>query len=377
MFAHRLPLFKLLGFQVWVDWSWLILALLITWSLATGVFPALVEDDLTTPTFWTMGAVGALGLFISIILHELGHSVVARRFGMRMRGITLFIFGGVAEMGDEPPSAKAEFFMAIGGPIVSVIIGVVMIAITGLGVSMDWPVAVRSVTGWLGWINLLLAAFNMLPAFPLDGGRVLRAALWYTKNDLRWATRITSSIGAGFGMLLIALGAFSLVFGNTIGGIWWIILGLFVRGAARSSYQQVIIRRSLEGHRVSDFMSPDPVCVDADISVDELINNYFYRHYHKLYPVTENGRLVGCVSISGVKSLERDRWGETRVGDIAQRCDDENTIAPDEDAMRALDKLNRNSISRLMVVDDGRVVGIIALKDLLRFLAMKTELDGA
>lgn len=376
MFAHRLPLFKLLGFQVWVDWSWLILALLITWSLATGVFPALVEDELTPAAFWVMGAAGALGLFISIILHELGHSVVARRFGMQMRGITLFIFGGVAEMTDEPPSAKAEFFMAIGGPIVSVIIGIVMIGITGIGVSMDWPVPVSSVTGWLGWINLLLAAFNMLPAFPLDGGRVLRAVLWYSKNDLRWATRITSNIGAGFGMLLIALGALSLVFGNTIGGIWWIILGLFVRGAARSSYQQVLIRRSLEGHPVSDFMSPDPVCVDADIRIDELIDSYFYRHYHKLYPVTQSGRLIGCVSISSVKALERDRWGETRVGDIAQPCDDKNTIAPNEDAMRAIDKLNRANLSRLMVVDDGQVVGMIALKDLLRFLALKTELEG-
>lgn len=377
MFTHRLPLFKLLGFQVWVDWSWLILALLITWSLATGVFPALVEEDLTPATFWAMGAAGALGLFISIILHELGHSVVARRFGMNMRGITLFIFGGVAEMSDEPPSAKAEFYMAIGGPIVSVLIGIVMIALVGVGVAMEWPVPVNSVTGWLGWINLLLAAFNMLPAFPLDGGRVLRAALWHSKNDLRWATRITSNIGAGFGALLIALGAVSLVFGNAIGGIWWIILGLFVRGAARGSYQQVLVRRSLEGHPVSDFMSPDPVSVDAGISIEELINNYFYRHYHKLYPVMEDGRLVGCVSIAAVKALDRDQWGDSRVADITEPCDDANTIAPDEDAMRAIDKLNRANISRLMVVDDGQIVGMIALKDLLRFLAMKTELEGS
>ena len=375
MFAHRVPLFKLFGFQVWIDWSWLILALLITWSLATAVFPMIEGPTLDATTRWVMGAAGAIGLFLSIVLHELGHSLVARRFGMRMNGITLFVFGGVAEMGDEPPTPKAELLMAIAGPIVSVIIGLIMIGITTAVSLTDGPASVSGVTGWLGMINLILAGFNLIPAFPLDGGRVLRALIWNTSKNLRKATRITSNIGLGFGAVLITLGALSLIMGNMIGGIWWIILGLFIRGAARSSYQQVMVRRALEGEKVSRFMSPDPVTVDAGMTLHELIEDYFYTHYHKLYPVTENGRLVGCVTVRDAQGVDRSHWDDTKVGEITRPCDDTNTVAPDEDAMKALEKLSRAGSSRMMVVEDQHVVGILSLKDLMQFLSMKSELE--
>lgn len=376
MFGHRIPLLKLFGFQVWIDWSWLILALLITWSLATTVFPGMAQEPIPAPTRWVMGALGALGLFVSIVLHELGHSLVARRFGVEMRGITLFIFGGVAEMNQEPPSAKAEFFIAIAGPIVSIVLGLALLGVTALGSAGDLPTTLTAVTSWLGLINLILAAFNIVPAFPLDGGRILRAILWQVKKNLREATRISSAIGAGFGVLLLSLGVLSIMLGNVVGGIWWVILGLFIRRAAQASYQQVLIRGALEGQPVSRFMSDTPVTVDAELNVHELIDRYFYTHYHKLYPVTRGGELMGCVTINAVRDLERARWDTTRVGDIARPCSDENTIAPGADAMHALEKLSRTNASRLMVVEDGRVVGIIALKDLLRFLAMKSELEA-
>jgi Zn-dependent protease/predicted transcriptional regulator len=371
-----LPLFKLLGFQVWLDWTWFILALLITWSLATVLFPKLYEEAGLTPTVqWSMGVAGAAGLFVSIVLHELGHSVVARRFGMQMRGITLFIFGGVAEMTDEPPSAIAEFFVAIAGPVVSFLIGVGMLGMTTLGATLDWPTAIVGVTRWLGWINLVLVGFNLVPAFPLDGGRVFRAGLWYWKGDLRWATRVASSVGGMFGIVLIAIGLLSLFAGNFIGGVWWVVIGLFLRGASSASYQQVLLRRALEGEPVARFMSASPIVVPPDIPISTLIDEYFYRYYHRMYPVASNGHLVGCVSIADVKALPQHDWPVRTVTEIMSECGDANTVRADDDAMRALAKLNASGESRLMVVDDGHLVGILSLKDLLRFLSLRVELD--
>jgi Zn-dependent protease/predicted transcriptional regulator len=372
MFAKRIPLFKLLGFQVWLDWTWFILALLITWSLATVLFPKLYEEAGLTPTVqWSMGVAGAAGLFVSIVLHELGHSVVARRFGMQMRGITLFIFGGVAEMTDEPPSAIAEFFVAIAGPVVSFLIGVGMLGMTTLGATLDWPTAIVGVTRWLGWINLVLVGFNLVPAFPLDGGRVFRAGLWYWKGDLRWATRVASSVGGMFGIVLIAIGLLSLFAGNFIGGVWWVVIGLFLRGASSASYQQVLLRRALEGEPVARFMSASPIVVPPDIPISTLIDEYFYRYYHRMYPVASNGHLVGCVSIADVKALPQHDWPVRTVTEIMSECGDANTVRADDDAMRALAKLNASGESRLMVVDDGQLVGILSLKDLLRFLSLR------
>ena len=189
MFGKRITLFRLLGFEVKIDASWLIIAVLITWSLARAVFPAYFEG-LSGATYILMGIVGALGLFSSIVVHEFSHSLVARRFGLSMKGITLFIFGGVAEMEEEPPTAKAEFFMAIAGPAASVVLGGVLLGITVLGTRYGWPNPVIGVLSYLWTINLVLAAFNLLPAFPLDGGRVLRSALWGFTGRLAWATRI-------------------------------------------------------------------------------------------------------------------------------------------------------------------------------------------
>lgn len=379
MFGKRIPLCKLFGFQIWIDWSWFLLALLITWSLASSVFPGLQDENeqLGTTTYWIMGIAGAVGVFVSIILHELGHSIIARGFGMQMRGITLFVFGGVAEMTDEPPSAKAEFFVAIAGPIVSVAIGASMLGITAVGAVLDWPASIIDVTGWLGAINFLLVGFNIIPAFPLDGGRVLRAAIWHVKDDLRTATRITSQIGNAFGIMLIALGVVFAIIGNLIAGIWWFVLGMFLRGAARMSYQQVIVRRALEGEPVARFMKQNPVTVPPDLLVRDLVDHFVYRYQFKLYPVVEDhGGLRGCVTLSAIRELPREQWDSTPVTEIMAECTEQNTIAPDADAMHALARLNQTGASRMMVVEDDRLVGVVALKDLIGFLSLRIDLAG-
>jgi len=373
MFGKRIPLFKVFGFEVGIDFSWFFLLVLITWSLAALVFPA-EFPNLATTTLWIMGAAGAMGLFVSIVLHELSHSLVARIFGLRIRGITLFIFGGVAEMEPEPPSPKAEFWVAIAGPLMSFAIAGVLIVVAGLGAAQGWPKPAVGVIAYLGWINGLLAVFNLLPAFPLDGGRVFRAYLWHLRHDLLEATRITSMVGGWFGIAFFALGLVSLLAGDFIGGIWWFLIGMFLRAAARSSYDQLVMKTQLQGEPVSRFMETTPVTVDADRSVRDFVDEYLYHHDYKLYPVVKTGRLVGCVSTRQIKAIPREDWPSTTVGAIAQACTSDNTVSPQTDAMDALAAMHRLGISRMMVVDQGRLVGVLTLRDLLRFLSTRLEL---
>jgi Zn-dependent protease/CBS domain-containing protein len=375
LFGTKVKLFSLFGFRVSIDLSWIIIAFLVVWSLAAGVFPRYLPG-LSTGTYWWMGAVGAIGLFASIILHELFHSLVARRFGLPMKGITLFLFGGVAEMDDEPPSAKSEFFMSVAGPITSIVVGLVFLGIYLLGHAAQWPKPAIGIVFYLGAINLILAAFNLVPAFPLDGGRVLRSALWHWKGSLRWATRVASQIGSGFGIVLIVLGVIYFIRGAFLGGVWWALIGLFIRRASQMSYQRVLIRKALEGETVGRFMKRDPVTVPPDISINDLVEEYVYKHHFKMYPVTRNGDLMGCITTKEIKEVPRDRWKETKVSDVVKGCSAENSIGPEMDATRALSLMGQSGQSRLMVTDGGRLVGLITLKDLLSFLTVKMDLSG-
>jgi Zn-dependent protease/predicted transcriptional regulator len=376
MFGKGITLFKLFGFEVRVDASWLFLALLITWSLAVGYFPYRYAG-LPGADYWWMGILSALGLFGSIVVHELSHSLVARRYNLQMKGITLFIFGGVAEMAEEPRDAKTEFRMAIAGPITSILIGCALSILYAAGRD-TWPVPVAAVIGYLAWINLVLAAFNLIPAFPLDGGRVLRSALWYWKGNLASATRIASAIGSGFGILLMVLAVWQLFTGNFIGAMWWFLIGLFLRGAAETSYRQLVIRQTLAGEPVRRLMSSDPVTVTPDTSIEDLVEDYIYKRHFKMFPVVAEGsdRLAGCVTTVDVKKIPRNEWPVHRVEEVLHPCSDENTVSPDTDAVKALAKITKSGQSRLMVVDHERLVGIISLKDLMSFLAAKMDLEG-
>lgn len=373
MFTRRFKLFTLLGFPIYVDLSWFVIAVLITWSLATGLFPMFYKG-LPTATYWWMGLAGAIGLFTSIIAHELGHSVVARQFHSPMRGITLFIFGGVAEMSEEPRSAKAEFFIAIAGPIVSVVIAVLCYAAGKFGETV-LATPVVGVLWYLAVINIVVVAFNLIPAFPLDGGRVLRSILWHVKGSLAWATRITSTLGSWFGLFLIALGVVTFISGNFIGGMWQFLIGMFLRSAAQMSYQQVLIRQALQGEPVERFMRQEVITVPPFATVEQLVKDYVYTHHHKMFPVTEKGALLGCVTTRDIQQVPHEEWSRRTVGEICSPCSKQNTICRNADAMHALDKMNRQQASRLMVVENGHLEGILSLKDLLKFISLKIELE--
>ena len=374
MFGKRISLFKIFGFKVKLDLSWFILALLITWSLAKGFFP-LYFKDLPNATYWWMGAVGTLGLFVSIILHELSHSLVARRYGIPMEGITLFIFGGVAEMNDEPPSPKAEFLMAVVGPLASIVIALVSYLIHIFGNQQEWSLPVNGIFLYLGFMNLALAIFNLLPGYPLDGGRMLRSVLWHWKKNIRWATRISSEIGAAFGLGLILLGVVSFIFGNIVGGIWWVLIGFFLRNASQMSYQQLFIRKALEGEQVMRFMKTDLITVPASTSINELVESYIYKYHHKMYPVLDDSGLIGCVTTRSVKEIPKDHWSSREVGEIASPLSDDNSIVYNADAMESLSKMSRTGNGRLLVLKDGKLVGIITLKDMIEFLSMKMDIE--
>lgn len=375
MFGRRVTLFKLFGFEVKIDFSWLILGMLISWSLAKGFFPSHYRG-FSAATYWAMGVASAFGLLISVVFHELWHSLIARRFGVPMQGITLFIFGGVAEMTEEPPHPRAEFFMAIAGPISSIFLGLIFLGLGYFGPGSSWPAPIAGVLLYLGILNLILAGFNLLPAFPLDGGRVLRAILWAWKNNLRWATRVASQLGGAFGLILIFLGALDFIFGNVIGGLWLFLIGLFLRGAAQTAYRQLLIRQAFEGERVRRFMKEEPISVSPIITLQQLIDDFILKHHFEMFPVVEHDQLVGCITLNQVKEIPREQWPFRQVSEVMARCGVENTIDPDKDALEALAQMNRVKSSRLMVVDRGKILGMIALKDMMKFISLKLDLEG-
>ncbi len=374
VFGTRIELFKLFGIPIRLDTSWFIVAALVVWSLATGAFPYL-RPGLTPGAYWAMGAAGAIGLFASIVTHEFFHAMVARRNQIPMRGITLFIFGGVAEMGAEPASAQAELRMAAAGPLASI-----AIALAGFWLSDAvrgvWPGSVVVVIHYLALLNAVLAGFNLLPAFPLDGGRIFRAALWTWKKDLAWATRVASQTGSGFSFAFMAAGVVAVLFGNLVSGMWWILIGLFLRRASTASYQQVLLKRALAGEPIRRFMTSNPVTVPARTSVADFVDAYVYKFHHTLFPVVEEGRLLGCVTTQQVKNLPREEWARRSVGSLGVPCGSDNAIGPDTDALEAIAVMRRTGQPRLMVVEGGRLVGIVTLKDLLGFFALKLELEG-
>lgn len=375
MFGKRFNILTIAGFRIGIDISWFFIAFLLSWTLAAGYFPALYPH-LTKGLYWIMGISGMLGLFICVILHELGHAVVAKSFGLPITNITLFIFGGVAELKKEPTSPKMEFWMAIAGPIVSFILAFIAYFVTKIGVQWGWPVPVTGVTGYLAVINLLLALFNLIPAFPLDGGRIFRAILWGIKKNLAWATRVSAMIGSGFGFALIFLGIFNFIVKNFLAGFWLIILGWFLHRAATSMQTQFYIGKELEGEKVSKFMKTDPITVPPDITIKNFVDNYVYTSHHHLYPVAQVGKFIGYISLQEVKSHPHSDWDRIKVDDCMVK-EHFQTVSSETSALQALDLIQQTQLPVLFVVDQGLLVGILTAQDLFKLISLKLELEEA
>jgi len=375
MTPRQYPLFRLFGFQVNLDVSWLLIALLITWTLAAGLFPE-SYPGLPPKMYWWMGITGAAGIFFSIVFHEFCHSLVARHYGLNIRGITLFIFGGVAEMEKEPTTPKSEFLMAIAGPLASFLLAFVFQQIHLLAKANEWSIFIIGVTYYLAYLNTILAVFNLVPAFPLDGGRMLRATLWAWKKNLREATRIASQIGSGFGLAMMALGVLAILQGFFIAGMWWFLIGMFLRFTATASFKQILLQEALQDQPIRHFMSSEPVTVTPSISIEQLVQEYIYRHHFKMFPVLEDSHLLGCITTREVKQVPQEQWTNRTVGELTIPCSTDNTVSPDTDAMAVLSLMTQpNASSRFMVVEDQQLIGIISLTDLKEFLSLKLDLE--
>ena len=381
MFGHRWRLFRLAGIPIAVDASWLLILALLTLDFAYGfpdflyqVFP---ETRAVRPPWehWLMGLITALAFFTCIVLHELGHALVARARGMRIQGITLFLLGGVAEIGDEPPSAATEFLMAIAGPVVSLVLCVVFWIVAIAGNNAGWPGPVVIVLGSLAFINGIVLLFNLIPAFPLDGGRVLRSILWGASGNLQRATFWASLAGRVFAWVLIGWGIFLLFHGGWVGGIWSMFIGWFLMQAAQSSYQQVVMRGALQGEPVRRFMNSQPIVVPPSLDLRHWVEDYVYRYHRKAFPVATDGHLEGFVSTAALARVPRAEWDLHTISEVMQHDLKPVTISPDADALVALGRMQRSGSSRLLVAEGDHLLGIVSLKDLLRYLNLKLELE--
>lgn len=364
---------KVLGFEIRIDFSWFVILVLILWSFSAGVFPA-EYPDLASRTYLIMGSVGALLFFASLLVHELSHSVVARSKGIPVEGITLFIFGGMARTRMEAEEPGDEFVIAAVGPLASVVIAAIFWGVWWFGTRMGWTVAVTGVARYLAFLNALLAAFNLLPGFPLDGGRLFRSAVWKFSGDLTKATRWASTGGRWLGYLLMGFGALQLLAGGVIGGLWLLFIGWFLRSAAEASYRQHWLRKIFDRVPAREIMTSSPETVTADLTIQELVDQRFLRRAHQAYPVVENGRPVGLITLQHVKEIPREEWSSRRVRD-AMRDAEGITVEPHEGVTRVLELMQENGERRILVARHGQLVGIISASDVAGWIQRAEALE--
>ena len=355
---------RIAGIRIGINWSWLIVFALIVWSLASAVFPA-QNPGFSDGEYVAMAVVAALLFFASLLLHELGHALQAKRDGLEIEGINLWLFGGVAQFKGGFPSAGAEFRIAIAGPLVSLALGVLFVLVAAFA---GLPNAVDGVVAWLGFTNLILLAFNLLPALPLDGGRVLRSALWHFRGDLRWATWVASAVGRGFGFLFIGLGLFMLIVEGAFSGAWLAFIGWFLLQAATGEARYVGTKQALDGLLVRDLMIRQPVTVNADLTLGQFMDDVACSRRYTTYPVLERGRPIGLLAFRSVASVPRDEWNTSRVRDAMVPRDEVPLLHEAEPAIDALAELSGSEVHRGLVVEDGSLVGLLSITDLARAL---------
>jgi Zn-dependent protease/predicted transcriptional regulator len=371
MTRHNLSLGKIIGIPIGLDYSWFLIFGLLTWMLATSYYPA--EFHGWTPVlYWVTGAATALLLFASVLLHELGHSVVALRYKIPVRSINLYIFGGVAEIGAEPPSAVAELAIAIAGPIVSLALAAFF--------TLAKPFAAASaplfgIAKYLAYMNMALFVFNLIPGYPLDGGRVFRAAVWGFTHNLRRATLIAASVGRFFGFVFIFIGVWQ-VFAGNLGGLWMAFIGWFLDNAASAQVQQLAFQGALAGHTVAQAMSGRCAAVAADLTLQQLVDEHILAGGQRCFLVNRGKATVGLMTLHRIKDVPRAQWPTTRTAQVMLPMENLKRIGPDTDVWSALQEMDRDGVNQLPVMTDGRVVGMLSREDVVTFLRTLRELGG-
>ncbi len=386
MLGNGFSVGKLFGIEIRIDWSWVLILLLVTWDLAIEL-PSL-NSTWSTGFTWLLAFIGALLFFGSVLVHELAHSLVSKAKGLNVSNITLFLFGGVSNIQQEPPSALVEFEITIVGPLTSIALGVIFYLIARVSYSqITHPMTglagvspLTAISVWLGYINIILGIFNLIPAFPMDGGRVLRSIIWAATHNLRVATRWASRTGQGIGWLFIVGGLF-LIFGGSIpffgtgfvGGVWLAFIGWFLHSAAQASYQQLVVHDILQGVPVRALMRVDMPRVQADTSIATLVHNWMMQTDEHAFVVMRNGEFVGMVALDDVRKVPRREWEQMDVEEIMTPRDQLLVTTSDEDADKAFEKLATRQVNQLPVVDNGELVGLFRARDVMHWLQLQKE----
>jgi len=370
MRRHVISLGQVLGIPLGLDYSWFLIFALVTWTLATSYFPA-EFGNWPQAEYWVVGALTSAMLFASVVFHELGHSVIARRYKVVVRRITLFIFGGVAEIANEPPSAKAEFWIAIAGPLVSFTLAGIFTLATPLAAGAQ---PVLALAKYLAYINGTLGLFNLIPGFPLDGGRVFRAIVWVVTKSLRRATLIAANVGRFIAFGFILVGVWMIFAGNLIDGLWIAFIGWFLESAAVSQLQQVTVSQLLSGHHVKEAMSSDFVAIPEGATLESLVEDHVLARGKRSFVVMHADRPVGLLTLHQIRAIPRDRWASTSVGTQMIALDDARVASPEMEITEALKEMDRDGVNQLPVMEDSRVVGTLSRESVITYLRNLQEL---
>ena len=361
---------KIGGVDIGLHYSWFATVALLSWSLADGIFPE-QYPGWSAATYWIIGVVAVLMLFASVLVHELAHSLVAKARGFRVDGITLFLLGGVSNLQSDARHPRDEFLIAAVGPLSSFLLGgVFWIALLGFD---DRSTPLPALVWYLAFINVLLGAFNLLPAFPMDGGRVLRSTVWAATGSLSKATNVAALGGQGIGVLLMAIGAFSVLNGNLLGGLWMAFIGWFLQTSAASSRREQSVASSARGVSVKDVMDPDPVTIGPDAALSEVVFDHLMRGGARSLPVLVGDSLMGIVTLTDIKRVPRDRWDVVSIRDVMTPAPLWH-VRPDDDLERAMALLGEHSVHCAPVLEGDRLVGLISRAHILGYLHSRREL---
>lgn len=361
---------KIAGIEITINYTWIIIVVLIMWSLATAFMA--IYPGWGTVTYWIVGFIAAILLFVSVLLHELAHSLVARSQGLPVRSITLFIFGGVSNIEREPQSAGVEFWMAIVGPITSIVIGVIAFLLYLPLARTNSPL--EAILNYLAIANILLGIFNLIPGFPLDGGRVLRSIIWKITGNLRRATRIASVIGEIVAVIFILIGVWVFFAGNFFSGIWLGFIGWFLLNAARTANAQVMLESMFKGVTVDQVMNRNPVTVPANISLQRLVDEDFLPQGLRSALVVQGEQFAGLITLNDIRRVPRDQWAQTPVGMAMIPVNRLHSVSPTQNLNDVLSLMANQDVNQLPVVQDGRVVGILSRDAIIRYIEVRRGL---
>jgi len=370
MNSHNIPIGRIFGIQIGLDYSWFVIFALLTWILADSYYPTEFKDW-PTLLYWFMGVVTAIMLFVSVLLHELGHSVVALRYGIPVRSITLFVFGGVAQIGAEPPSAIAEFLIAVAGPLVSLFLAVVFYLVQPHVAGVE---PLLGLAKYLAYINMALVLFNLIPGYPLDGGRVFRAVVWEVTGNMRRATLTAANVGRFFAFLLIFAGVLQMLHGNLIGGLWLAFIGWFLENAASAQVHQMMYQGLLGGHKVSQAMSTHSATVPADLTLQALVDEYILGSGQRCFLVNGGGDTIGLMTLQRIREVPRAEWATTSVAQVMLPVEQSERIGSDTELWGAIQKMDRDGVNQLPVTRDQHVIGMLSREDVITYLRTLQEL---